>query len=61
MEADLTPVFQKVPGGYIAYVEELPGTNTQGHTLEEARENLLEAIALVQEANRTLAREASSD
>jgi predicted RNase H-like HicB family nuclease len=60
MEADLTPVFQKVPGGYIACVRELPGANTQGRTLEEARENLAEAIALVQEANRTLAREASS-
>jgi predicted RNase H-like HicB family nuclease len=60
MEADLTPVFQKVPGGDIAYVEELPGANTQGRTLEEARENLAEAIALVQEANRTLLREASS-
>jgi predicted RNase H-like HicB family nuclease len=61
MEADLTPVFQKVAGGYIAFVEELPGANTQGRTLEEARKNLVEAIALVQEANRTLAAEARSD
>jgi predicted RNase H-like HicB family nuclease len=51
----LTAVFIKVPEGYIAFVEELPGTNTQGDTLEEARENLQEAVALVLEANRELA------
>jgi len=53
----LTAVFQKVPEGYIGYVEELPGANTQGDTLEEARENLKEAIELVLEANRQLAEE----
>jgi predicted RNase H-like HicB family nuclease len=53
----LTAVFQKVPEGYIGYVEELPGANTQGDTLEEARENLKEAIALVLEANRELSEE----
>ncbi|WP_424319116.1 type II toxin-antitoxin system HicB family antitoxin [Candidatus Methylomirabilis sp.] len=53
----LTAVFQKVPEGYIGFVEELPGANTQGTTLEEARANLQEAIALVLEANRTLAEE----
>jgi predicted RNase H-like HicB family nuclease len=52
---DLTAVFKKVPEGYIAWVEELPGANTQGETLEEARENLHEAIRLVFEANRELA------
>jgi predicted RNase H-like HicB family nuclease len=57
MEITLTAVFQKVPEGYIGYVEELPGANTQGDTLEEARENLKEAIALVLEANRELAEE----
>jgi predicted RNase H-like HicB family nuclease len=51
----LTAVFMKVPEGYIAFVEELPGANTQGDTLEEARENLQEAVALVLEANRELA------
>lgn len=55
MEITLTTVFQKVPEGYIGYVEELPGANTQGDTLEEARENLKEAIGLVLEANRQLA------
>jgi predicted RNase H-like HicB family nuclease len=51
----LTAVFVSVPeGGYVAFVEELPGANTQGSTLEEARENLREAVALVIEANREL-------
>jgi predicted RNase H-like HicB family nuclease len=53
----LTAVFQKVPEGYIGFVEELPGANTQGETLEEARENLLEAVELVLGANRTLSEE----
>ena len=53
----LTAVFQKVPEGYIGFVEELPGANTQGITLEETRENLLEAINLVMEANRMLVEE----
>jgi predicted RNase H-like HicB family nuclease len=52
---ELTAVFKKVPEGYIGWVEELPGANTQGKTLEEARENLQEAIRLVFEANRGLA------
>lgn len=53
----LTAVFQKVDEGYIAFVEELPGANTQGETLDEARENLQEAVELVLEANRALAEE----
>ncbi|MBY0524777.1 MAG: type II toxin-antitoxin system HicB family antitoxin [Gemmataceae bacterium] len=51
----LTAVYMQVPEGYIAFVEELPGANTQGDTLDEARENLREAVALVLEANRELA------
>jgi hypothetical protein len=39
----LTAVFRKVPEGYVGFVEELPGANTQGETLEETRKNLLEA------------------
>ena len=50
-----TAIYMQVPEGYIAFVEELPGANTQGDTLEEARENLREAVALVLEANRELA------
>lgn len=55
MQTVFSAVFQKVPEGYIGFAEELPGANTQGSTLEEARENLKEAIALVLEGNRTLA------
>ena len=57
MNATLTAVFKKVREGYIAFVEEVPGANSQGATLEEARENLREAVELVLEANRELARE----
>ena len=51
----LTAAYQKVPEGYIAFVEELPSANTQGDTLEEARENLREAVEMVLEANREIA------
>jgi predicted RNase H-like HicB family nuclease len=57
MTVEFTAVFRPVPGGYVAYVEELPGANTQAATLEEARANLEEAVSLILEANRTLARE----
>ncbi len=49
---DLTAVYIKVPEGYVAFVEELPGANTQGDTLEEARENLKDAVQSVLVANR---------
>lgn len=58
MQVQLTAVFKEVAEGYIGFVEELPGANTQGATLEEARANLAEAIQLVLEANRALAQEA---
>lgn len=51
----LTAVYVKVTEGYVGFVEELPGANTQGLTLEEARENLQEAVHLVLDANRALA------
>ncbi len=47
----------EVPEGWIGFVEELPGANTQGTTLEEARANLSEAVAMVLEANRVLSAE----
>ncbi len=58
MTMQLTAIFEKVPEGYIGFVEELPGANTQGSTLEETRSNLQEAVELVLEANRILAEEA---
>jgi predicted RNase H-like HicB family nuclease len=56
-DLELTVVFEAVPEGYIAFVPELPGANTQGATLDEARSNVQEAIALVLEANRVFAEE----
>ena len=51
----LTAVYEQVPGGYVGYVQELPGANTQGLTLEETRKNLNEAVQMVLQANRELA------
>lgn len=51
-----TAIFEREGEWWIGYVEELPGANTQGRTLEEARENLKEAVQLIIEANRELAR-----
>jgi predicted RNase H-like HicB family nuclease len=55
MENRFTAVFERDGDWWVAYVEELPGANTQGKTLEEARENLKESVTLVLEANRELA------
>jgi predicted RNase H-like HicB family nuclease len=58
LSLELTAVFREAPeGGFVAFVEELPGANTQGETLEEARENLREAVEMALEANRALAEE----
>ena len=54
MESTFTAVFEKAGDWYIGYVEELPGAHTQGRTLEEARENLREAIELILLSNREL-------
>jgi predicted RNase H-like HicB family nuclease len=57
---EFTAVYQKKEEWYIAWVEELPGAHTQGKTLREAKENLLEATQLILEANRAIARHSSS-
>jgi predicted RNase H-like HicB family nuclease len=57
----MTAVFMPVPEGYVGFVEELPGANTQGETLEEVRANLKEAVKMVLEANRELAERAIAD
>jgi predicted RNase H-like HicB family nuclease len=54
---NFTAIFEKVQEGYIGFVEELPGANAQGATLDEARANLSEAVELVLEANRHLSEE----
>jgi len=61
MHTTLTAVFQQRGDWYIGYVEELPGANVQEHTIEEARESLKEAVALIIEANRELNREMFAD
>ena len=54
MVRKFTAVFQQKARCWIGWVEELPGANTQGATLDEARDNLKEAVRLVVEANREL-------
>jgi len=61
MEYQLTAVYHSVREGYIGFVEELPGANTQGATLDEVRANLREAVELIIEANRALAEEDVGD
>lgn len=60
MALQFTAVYQKVPEGFIGFVEELPGANTQGDTLEETRANLHEAVSLILEANRQAAQESAT-
>ena len=57
MDVQFTAIFRRVAEGYIGFVEELPGANTQGATLAEARANLEEAAELILDANRTLLEE----
>jgi predicted RNase H-like HicB family nuclease len=61
MDLQFTAVFRQVPEGYIGFVEELPGANTQGATLEEARANLREAVTMILDANRQLAQHSAGD
>lgn len=61
MRLEFTAVYKKVSQGYVAFVEELPGANTQGSTLDEARDNLREAVGLILDANRGLAAEETRD
>lgn len=53
-------IYKKVGKWYVAWVEEVPGANTQGRTLKEARENLREALELILETNRILSRKERS-
>ncbi len=53
-EMEFTAVYQKRDRWYVAWVEELPGVNTEGKTLREPRASLKEALRLVIETNREL-------
>ena len=64
MNLTLSAVYEEVPesegGGYVAYTEELPGAISEGDTLEEARENLRDAIELLLEADRRASQQVAS-
>ncbi len=55
IQTKLTAVFEKAGNGYIGYIEEIPGVNTQGNTVEEVRENLIDALKLTIEVRREMA------
>ena len=54
MKRDFTAIYKKSGKWIVAWVEEIPGVNTQGKNLKEAKENLKEALTLILEANRRL-------
>lgn len=54
-QREFTAVYQKKGKWTLAWVEEVPGVNTQGRTQKEAKENLKEALQLILETNRALA------
>ncbi|MBX7133288.1 MAG: type II toxin-antitoxin system HicB family antitoxin [Fimbriimonadaceae bacterium] len=54
MEPNFKEVFYESEGFWVGMVVEIPGTNTIGSTLEEARANLDEAVELALEARRHL-------
>lgn len=54
VKREFTAVYKKRGKQYVAWVEEIPGVNTQGKTKKEAKENLAEALLLILEANRRL-------
>lgn len=49
-----TAIYKKAGKWYLGWIEEIPGVNTQGETLEETKENLKEALVLVLETYRLL-------
>ena len=53
---EFTAVYKKHGQWFLAWVEEVPGVNTQGKTKKEARENLKEALELILEENRKLSK-----
>lgn len=57
IQKGLTAVFEQIGNDYIGYIEEMPGVNTQGSTLEETRANLQEALELIVEVRREMANE----
>ena len=56
MKQQFTAVYKKQGDWYVGWIEEIPGVNTQGKTLKEAKENIREALQLVIETNRFFSR-----
>lgn len=54
MKGEFTAVYEKRGKWYIAYIQEIPGVNTQGRSLKEARANLKDALKMILRANREL-------
>ena len=54
MIGQFTAVYLKCGKWYLGYVEEIPGVNTQGRTLAEAKTNLKDALVMVLETNRAI-------
>jgi predicted RNase H-like HicB family nuclease len=61
MQREFTAVIEQRGDWYVGYVEEIPGVNTQGRTMKEVRQNLKEALRLVIEANRELAKKSQAN
>ena len=56
-----TAVYTRVPeGGYTAMVEEVPGAVSEGDSIEEARENLADALRMVLNCSREITRQEKS-
>ena len=53
-QKQFTAIYKKSGKWYLAWIEEIPGVNTQGRTLREAKENLREALTLILETNHLL-------
>lgn len=56
IKRQFTAIYQKHGKWYLGWIEEIPGVNTQGNTLKEAKENLKDALRLILETNKMLAR-----
>ena len=54
MSRQFTAIYKKTGKWYSGWIEEIPGVNTQGLTLDEVKKNLKEALVLILETNRLM-------
>ncbi|MEK7212312.1 MAG: type II toxin-antitoxin system HicB family antitoxin [Patescibacteria group bacterium] len=54
IKRQFTAVYKKAGKWYLGWIEEIPGVNTQGRTLQETKENLREALLLILETSKLL-------